>query len=371
MQATGFRRTATNNKKISTLTLWTLSGLCAAVAAGSLALTRHKAAVKPAAPNMVYSPKGFGGYAPAPDPNAVPVAASTDPALPALAAYQQGKYAEAETLAEAVMRRYQNASDAKEKRYAVQALWVDAYSAARRKDFLTARERFGYLRDQAAQLPDHGKQPNAPGEVAPTLEEEGAFQRAICVSSLNGAQAGEAELDAFLRRYPRSILVQGAVKRIARYHKGDVPKDAEKLWQQAMAIQAKDEKARQRANALCGPKCLAELLRRRGKKADVETLAREMKTDENGASLLAMAQTAKRHGLKAQGLDLSQAGLRQQTLPVIALVAPGHYVLVEAVTAAGTQVWDPPATGAGTGQRRAVDAAQWKREWSGATLAIQ
>ena len=350
--------------------VWVCSGLCAAGAVSGIAMMRRPAAAKNAGPRLVYSPVGFGGYVPAPKANAAPVV-SADRVLPALKAYQQGKYAEAETLAEAVTKRYQAASDPKEKRYAALAQWVDAYSAARRKDFYAARERFAYLRDMAAQLPDHGAQPSAPGDIAPTLEEEGAFQRAICTGSIDGPKASEAELDAFLRRYPKSILVQGAVKRIARYHKGDVPKDAEKLWAAAMAIQAKDEKARQRAASLCGPKCLAELLRRRGKQADTETLAREMKTDENGASLLALAQTAKKHGLKAQGLELTQAGLIQQTLPLIALVAPGHYVLVEAVTQAGTQVWDPPATGTGAGKRYTVDAAQWKRQWSGAALSIQ
>ena len=164
------------------------------------------------------------------------------------------------------MKQYQTASDSKEKRYAAFAMWVDAYSAARRKEYAVARERFTYLRDFAAQLPDHGRQPGAPGEIAPTLEEEGAFQRAICTSAIDGPRAGEAELDAFLRRYPKSILVHGAVKRIARYHKGDVPKDAEALWKQAMAVQARGEKAQQRSASLCGPKCLAELLRRQGKK---------------------------------------------------------------------------------------------------------
>ena len=207
--------------------------------------------------------------------------------------------------------------------------------------------------------------------MAPTLEEEGAFQRAICTSAIDGPRAGEAQLDAFLRRYPRSILIHGAVKRIARYHKGDVPKDAEALWTAAMAVQAKDDKARQRAASLCGPQCLAELLRRQGKTANVETLAREMKTDEDGTSLLALSRAAKRHGLKAQGLDLTQAGLEKQALPLIALVSSGHYVLVEAVTPAGTQVWDPPSASAGAGKRYTVDAAQWKQQWGGAALAIQ
>ena len=116
------------------LPLWA-AGLCAAGAVGGLALARHKTAAQPTAPKMVYSPRGFGGYVPAPKQNAAPVV-STDPVLPALAAYQRGQYAEAERLAEAVMRRCLGASEPKAKRDAAFALWVDAYSAARPQGFL-------------------------------------------------------------------------------------------------------------------------------------------------------------------------------------------------------------------------------------------
>ena len=72
-------------------------------------------------------------------------------------------------------------------------------------------------------------------------------------------------MDGFMRSYARSALVHAAVKRIGRMHGGDVPKDAEGLWKQAMAVQKAADEADRRADALCGPECLAELMRRRGR----------------------------------------------------------------------------------------------------------
>ena len=291
-----------------------------------------------------------------------------------------------------------------------------AYSSARQGRFAEAKARFASLRQAAYESPDHGRQRIALGDTAPTLEEEGAFQEAVCTGALGDKRAEEAELDGFLRSYPQSILVHAAVKRIGRMHGGDVPKDAEGLWKQAMAVQkAADEKER-RDQALCGPECLAELLRRKsgeasrqdakaqrreeisrigtksqrrdevsrnGTKAlrepgeegsryaggaDVATLAGEMRTGGEGSSVAAMQATAAKHGMRLQGVSLTPRGLAKQRLPIIALIAPGHYVLVEAVTASGVAVWDPDAKGAGAAGRRSFGADAWDKAWNGVAL---
>ena len=157
------------------------------------------------------------------------------------------------------------------------------------------------------------------------MEEEGAFQEAVCTSALGDKGAAEAELDGFMRNYPRSALVHAAVKRIGRMHGGDVPKDAEGFWKQAMAVQKAADEADRMADALCGPECLAELMRRRAsgisrgdaetrraenqKAVDVATLAGEMHTSGEGSSVAAMVATAARHGLKLQGVSLTATGL--------------------------------------------------------------
>ncbi len=45
-----------------------------------------------------------------------------------------------------------------------------------------------------------------------------------------------------------------------------------------------------------------------------------------------MLKTASRNGLKLQGVALSAKCLANQKLPLVALISPGHVVLVEAVT---------------------------------------
>src|SRR5260221_3603495 len=99
-----------------------------------------------------------------------------------------------------------------------------------------------------------------------------------------------------------------------------------------MQIQKTHEKARQREESLCGPKCLAELLRRAGKPADVHALANEMQTSEEGTSLQQWAKAAAKRGIPATGVALTVKGLQQQTFPLLALIQPGHFVLVDRVT---------------------------------------
>ena len=261
---------------------------------------------------------------------------------------------------------------------AAQAGSLLAYSAARRHDLALARVRFDAARKQAAALPDRGKQPARMGADPATLEEDDAFQHAVCTAALGDKPAAEAEYVAFMRRYPESPLVQASAKRIARMHGGDLPPADESVWREAKQTTQRRQTSRQREASLCGPECLAELMRRRGGEAVtpdlvpdvVHRLAREMATGEHGTSLAALAAAADRHGFRARGLALTQKGLIAQRLPVIALVAPGHYVLVEAAAPGGVTLWDPDAHGTGRSGREIVPLAGWQHRWQGVTLAL-
>ena len=417
-------------KRISIAAALALVGGCAL---GLWGWTHHRVETH------IYSDTGYGGYTGAnrkrlPD---TPIQRASD-------AYAAGRYGEAEQVAEEIIRqavvsppnpRFRGSHTAvREARLgdayarpispshpltpspsqALLARRILAYSSARQGRFAEARARFASLRQAAYESPDHGQQRVALGDTAPTLEEEGAFQEAVCTGALGDKRAEEAELDGFLRSYPQSILVHAAVKRIGRMHGGDVPKDAEGLWKQAMAVQkAADEKER-RDQALCGPECLAELLRRKSGEASrqdaktqrreevshkgtksqrreevsrngtksvrepgeegsryaegayVATLAAEMRTSGEGSSVAAMQATAAKHGLKLQGVSMTPRGLAKQRLPIVALIAPGHYVLVEAVTAGGVAAWDPDAQGAAG--RRSFTTAEWDKAWNGVAL---
>ena len=59
---------------------------------------------------------------------------------------------------------------------------------------------------------------------------------------------------------------------------------------------------------------------------------------------------------------MTMAGLRSQKLPVVALVAPGHFVLVEAMDEkdGGVRLWDPQS---GAGAAKQVSGAEWPKLW--------
>jgi len=178
-----------------------------------------------------------------------------------------------------------------------------------------------------------------------------------------GDQAGaETEFVQFVRDFPESPLVHSVMLRIGRLHGGDIPKDAEAVWKVAQAKQQTAQAERERQAALCAPECLAHLL----PGVPVETLAKEMATDGRGTSVWSFVATAHRHGFAgAQGVRLTEAGLRKQTLPVVALVAPGHFVVVNKITDNGLTVWDG---GTGAGTSRVVPWDKWRQLWQGGQM---
>lgn len=330
----------------------------------------------------VYTAEGYGGFVPATPPvapavrqgaKAVPhrLAAASDPVQPAQDAYNAGRYGEAEVRAQRVVAGAAHSPSVSRHRQAAFARQVLAYSAARRRDLPLARVRFAALQTEASKLPDRGQEPAPPGQTAPTLEAEAAFQHAVCTGALGDAAGAEGEYRAFMARFPDSPLVHAAIVRVARLHGGNVPKADEAVWRKAQQVAQRHQETRMREASLCGPECLAEMLRRRGAAADVHGLAREMGTSERGTTLSALAGAAQKRGWHAEGLALTPKGLAAQRLPVIALIEPGHYVLVEAVTPSQVTVWDPDARGVGKSDRQTVPAARWQRLWAGTALALR
>jgi hypothetical protein len=151
-----------------------------------------------------------------------------------------------------------------------------------------------------------------------------------------------------------------------------------------------------------------------------EELAREMKTDHRGTTLQSLAEAARRHGFAAKGLRLTFAGLLKvasgngvqvfgsspkplhspgqagvqgakgkrrgdgaiagRFLPphshtpirpyLIALIRPGHFVLVERLNFAEVQVWDPSGAGRGEAARRRMTREEWEQTWDGVALVV-
>jgi ABC-type bacteriocin/lantibiotic exporter with double-glycine peptidase domain len=113
-----------------------------------------------------------------------------------------------------------------------------------------------------------------------------------------------------------------------------------------------------------------EVLRRRGIPAKLPVLATEMGTTERGTSLAAVATGLIKHGVAAQGVSLTMTGLAEQKFPVVAVVAPGHFVIVNSVSSKAISLWSPDSDGTGHGQTVAVTPIQWQQVWRGTALAL-
>ncbi|MGV3721137.1 MAG: cysteine peptidase family C39 domain-containing protein, partial [Actinomycetota bacterium] len=385
-----------------------------------------------APPAPIYTRDGYGGFVPkppaaTPQPTVAPAGAGQGTA-PGVAEYNEGRYAEAEQQAErAVAAATQQSPRAPERKETARARWVLAFSAARRQDLPLARRRFAELQSAAAGelwtledprpltpaettpsaaesaddapedvTPDRPVSPT--GAPLPTLEEEAAYQHAVltqavareaAVASGKKVEAGknyspeaERELVEFMRRYPESPLIHAAVRRVGMMHGGDIPKPVEKIWQEAMQAGQTRQHARDRERSLCGPEVLAEVLRRTAARElpTVRELAQELKTDHQGTTLQAVAAGAERRGLETKGYRLTWDGLWRLTrgkdapsagaTQLIALVQPGHYVLIEDVTAGWVTVWDPSGKALGEGAARRYPRPGWERVWSGVALRV-
>ncbi|MEO0248294.1 MAG: cysteine peptidase family C39 domain-containing protein [candidate division WOR-3 bacterium] len=153
--------------------------------------------------------------------------------------------------------------------------------------------------------------------------EQGAYQAAIC-AYLRDKQAGIRQMTAFLERYPSSPLVYGAYKRLLRWTKNQPPPAVKRAWRKVEAVQ----KQRRREAVACGPKALAYALHLLGIEADWKRLMKECGTSEGGTSLWALAQAARRRGLSAVGLEVSQEGLKELEPPFLLYSPSGHYQVV-------------------------------------------
>ncbi len=332
-------------------------------------LMLHKSTRANASPGLVYSRDGYGGFVEA-RPQATPKPAPSGDALQQVSAtYNAGRYTDAAAQADVALRNLQGQPNPDMVRKQTEILIISGYSLARNRDYAGAKQRFDSAWNKASELPDHGARKANLGDKQPSAEEEAAYESAVCTSAQGDKKTAEAELKQFIQHYPQSVLIHGAIGRIARMHGGDVPADAEKTWKAAMEMQRANQLAREREEALCGPECLAEILRRKGDHADGHRLADEMHTDADGTSMLAIAETAKKHGMNAQGYRLTMETLASQKLPVLAML-PDHFVIVDAVSPAGVTIWDPALLHRNQAPVRQISMAEWQKLWHGAVLAL-
>ncbi len=328
--------------------------------------------------HLRYVASGYGGYIyepAAPRRNRsggtrTPVAATAVRAM--FDAYNRGSYGAAEARASAVLSATassQRTVSATMRAQAAEARLVLAYSAARRHNLTLARARFSMLESAAAGLPGGGVQRSAdPNLPTPTMLQEAAYDHAVCTGALGDKTGAEREYMSFMNRFPDSPLVSGAYQRISRLHGGKAPAAADAALTKARRIADADSEKVRRQESLCGPECAAQMLRRHGRAVSVERLADEMHTSSQGTSLESVASSLANNGLKTQGFQLTQKGLASAPLPLVALIKPGHYVIVDAVSHSAVRIFDPDARGVGKGAERDMPVEQWQKFWTGVAL---
>jgi predicted double-glycine peptidase len=245
---------------------------------------------------------------------------------------------------------------------------VAAFAMARQGKLKEAQAQFEALKVESLQVPEGKERPQlvlGQGEKS-TIAEDAAYQHAVCTAALGDKANAEKEFMSLIRTYPESPIVHASVKRIARLHGGDIPAEATKAWQEAMGVVKKREDAQRRQAAMCAPACLKELLKRKGETIALESLAKEMKTDKEGTTLESLRDVLRSHGYpNAEGVALTMAGLRQQKLPLIALISPGHFVLVEKIGIDGSvTIWDANSVNH-IGETRTLTISEWEKAWQG------
>ena len=91
----------------------------------------------------------------------------------------------------------------------------------------------------------------------------------------------------------------------------------------------------------CGLACLAMILRHYGCQATVAELREHCGASRDGVTALALVRTAQRYGLRARGLAMKPADLRDVALPAIVHWQFSHFLVVERWSPNGVHVIDP------------------------------
>ncbi len=149
---------------------------------------------------------------------------------------------------------------------------------------------------------------------------------------------------------------------------GDIPADDEALWTQAVGNRKPSSRGRTRRGVV-GPESLRKCSGQ-GKSLEVHALAREMQTGADGTSLRQLAAWRSAWpGGGGRGTDAGRVG--EAGIALIALLKPGHYVLVERVSGQGVRVWNPDAEGTGRAGTKTYTLAEWQGVWSGIALSVE
>lgn len=122
---------------------------------------------------------------------------------------------------------------------------------------------------------------------------------------------------------------------------------------------------RQRRRNDCGAAALATVLASFGRHIPLDVLERELPIEARGVSMLALRDSAVRHGLQATGWRVGWDALGSIRLPAIAFVNGDHFVVVLGASSSNVELADP-ARGRLRLTRRAFE-----RRWRGEILTFR
>lgn len=81
----------------------------------------------------------------------------------------------------------------------------------------------------------------------------------------------------------------------------------------------------------CGPATLRMILSHHGVEVPLRQLESESKMSVRGASMQGLIRACELHGLRAEGWKLRWNDLRKVSLPIVAYLPDGHFVVVDSV----------------------------------------
>jgi len=113
----------------------------------------------------------------------------------------------------------------------------------------------------------------------------------------------------------------------------------------------------------CGPVALAACLRAMGKTQEAES-TKNISVGEDGMSLSALTQEATKLGVNAQAAEIQFSELPNAALPVVAHIAPSHYVAVLSIKDGKAEVEDSIVG------KREIPLAALANRWSGRVLSF-
>jgi ATP-binding cassette, subfamily B, bacterial len=115
----------------------------------------------------------------------------------------------------------------------------------------------------------------------------------------------------------------------------------------------------------CGAACLTMILKYYGRALSLATVSEQMDVGRDGATALAIAQAARRHGLKVQAYTGEPHLLAQVRLPAILHWNFSHFVVLEQWSPTEAVIVDP-ASG-----RRPVASDEFDRSFTGIVLTLE